>query len=512
MPDAAPTITLPQRNARGLIRDSFLSDLDARIAAKGQLADYLYTTPRPELESMLRRARILAEDARALPGDSVAAVADSERILAATHALETELHCRDLVAQNPLNDHADLAYDLPDEIHAITQNDLAARLAYHAEKYDQPDYSPGDGFDHAQAGSGILRHLVAQQLDAWDRGIEVVPSEQTTFLLGEQIHERLTRSLMMADRTPDPAYARALVRGRIASHDDFLRESVEEFREYREYVETQTGQRVYPRYLPEHLRADYDAASAVVDAASDRAAGRSPRQLRAREATPAPEAGFLSEVMRPVDTPARQAYLDARAQAGAVGMALADPRMQRALDLVQLRDEHDYFAASLPDGYDATRKPPVWRFRERAEWQAYQPTARTLGAIEAREDELRTELGPDSDKLVRRAVDLVETREQILSETSELQRNAVEEEIARQPEWLTKTLGPRPRPELARARWHTLAGQLAANRLRFAVADDADPGVRPDQSLLADKVASFRAEAGLEQAVVSLKPALGLGM
>jgi hypothetical protein len=208
-------------------------------------------------------------------------------------------------------------------------------------------------------------------------------------------------------------------------------------------------------------------------------------------------------------TPARNAYLDARAQAGAVGIALADPRMRRALILARLERDQTRIASSLPKDYDAARKPPVWRVRERSEWERHHRTVRALDANAEWQEHLRTELGPDSEQITRRAVALAEAREQILARTPELQRNAIDEELAREPEWLTETLGPRP--EVGAGHWQTLAAQLAANRMRFLVADDADPGIRPEQSQLAQQVAQFRAEARLAQSV-TLAPGVGLGM
>ena len=57
----------------------------------------------------------------------------------------------------------------------------------------------------------------------------------------------------------------------------------------------------------------------------------------------APTVDFERDAERAPGTPARDAYLDARAQAGAVGIALADPRMRRALILARLEhDQHPY--------------------------------------------------------------------------------------------------------------------------------------------------------------------------
>jgi hypothetical protein len=207
--------------------------------------------------------------------------------------------------------------------------------------------------------------------------------------------------------------------------------------------------------------------------------------------------------------PARGAYLDARAQAAAVDIALADPRMRRALLLDQLGQDHARIASSLPEGYDANRKPPAWRVRQRSEWQRHQETARALEANAEWQEQLRTVLGPDSEQITRRALALAEAREQILARTPELQRNAIDEELAREPEALTETLGPRP--ELGAGRWQTLAGQLATNRMRFLVADDADPGIRLEQSQLCQQVARFQAEARLAQSA-GLTPSVGLGM
>jgi hypothetical protein len=218
--------------------------------------------------------------------------------------------------------------------------------------------------------------------------------------------------------------------------------------------------------------------------------------------------GLPRETGSAAPTPARDAYLDARAQAGAVGIALADPRMRRALILARLEHDQTRIAASLPDGYDTTAaKPSAWRRHDRAEWERHQGTIRALDANAQWQEDLRAELGPDSEQLTRRAVALAEAREAILAHTPTLQRKAIDEELAREPEWLTETLGPRP--QVGAAHWQTLAGQLAANRMRFLVADDADPGIRPEQSHLTQQVAHFQVEASL---VKSLAPSLGLGM
>ena len=224
----------------------------------------------------------------------------------------------------------------------------------------------------------------------------------------------------------------------------------------------------------------------------------------------APTVAFERDAGRAPGTSARDAYLDARAQAGAVGIALADPRMRRGLILARLEHDRTRIASSLPEGYDATAKPSAWRRRERAEWERHQGTVRALDANAEWQEHLRSELGPNSEQITRRAVALAEAREQILARTPELQRDAVAEELAREPEWLAETLGPRP--EVGAGHWQTLAGQLAVNRMRWwAVADDADPGVRPEQSQLAQEVAQFQAEGRLEQSA-TLAPSLSLGM
>lgn len=223
--------------------------------------------------------------------------------------------------------------------------------------------------------------------------------------------------------------------------------------------------------------------------------------------TPGSELAGDGEVA--VRTPARDAYLEARAQAGTVGVALADPRMRRALILDRLQQDHARIASSLREGYDASRKPAAWRRRDRSEWKRHQETARDLVANAEWQEQIRAELGPNSESLTRQALALADAREHILAQTTELHRNAIDEELAREPEWLIETLGPCP--EQGAGRWQTLAGQLAANRMRFLVVDDADPGIRPEQSHLAQQVAQFQAEAALAQSV-SLTPGVGLGM
>lgn len=509
----SPDITLRpvEMDARRVMRESVLADLDARFSSAGGLEDYLYTAPRADVERMLRRATIVCEDARALPGEDAAALAASERVLLATRLLETEVHCRDLVAQEPLDERGQLAYDLPENVHAVSQRQLAARLAYHAAKFDN-NHAPGAGFDQAQARSDYLRHLVAQQLDAYDRGLEVVPAEETKFELGRQVHEHLTREMMSAQRQDDPArliQEVGQVGGRIADHEQPVRDAVEHFRDYRDYVINMTGQDVYPRDLPEHLQSEWRGAARAVDGETRRPLVRAPERQQSRDAAVAPEVRFARHGSAPATTAARDAYLDARDQAAAVGAVLADPTMRSALELAKLEHGYKTVARSLRDDYEGARKPPAWRSRARAEWQREQPVVQALLANSAEQERLRSQLGPDSDKLVARAVGLSDVREQILARTIDLQRDAVDEELASEPEWLTETLGPHP--ETDAGRWRSLAGEMAANRLRFAVTDDADPGVRPEQSLLADKVAFFRAQAGLERGA-SLTAAVGLGM
>jgi hypothetical protein len=494
--------------ARRVMRESLLADLDARIASAGGVADYVYTTPRADLDRMLRRATIVSRDARVLPGEDAAAHSADERVAAATRLLETEARCRDLVARDAVNRRGKLAYDIADDLHAITQKALAARLAYHEAKVSHPDYMHGAGFDHLQAATVDSRHLLAQQLDAYDRGLEVVPSTHTQFLLGQKLHHRITRSVMLAQGNHRPGWQVEEIAGRLAEHEDYLKDAVDEYREFRRVVPIATDHGIYPHDVPEYQRPDWDEAARVVDSAVDQALGRPPRQQGRRSPSAGQEA-LARGAQTAVGTPACDAYLDARAQAGAVGMTLADPRLQRALELAWLQQAHGQLAGSPPDGYGPDRKPPLSQRRERAGWQRHQPAAHALAINAAEQKLLRAELGPDSEKLVQRALELVEVQERILAETPQLQRKAIDEEIAREPEWLTETLGPRP--EVGVARWQTLAGELAAHRLRFAVADDADPGVRPEQSLLADKVAWFRAEAGLERSA-SVVPAIGLGM
>jgi len=183
--------------------------------------------------------------------------------------------------------------------------------------------------------------------------------------------------------------------------------------------------------------------------------------------------------------------------------------MRRALILDRLQRDRTRLANLLPEGYDANRKPAVWRVRARAEWQAHQKTARDLQQNADWQEQLRTELGPGSDSLTRQALALTDARDHILASTVELQREAIEEELAREPDWLTETLGPRP--EQGAHSWETLAGQLAANRMRFLVADDADPGIRPEQTGLAQQVAQFQTAAGLKQ-TLELTSEIGFGM
>ncbi len=186
-----PDITLSPTEpaARQVMRESLLADLDARIESAGGVADYVYTSPRADLDRMLRRATIVSEDARVLPDGDATAHAAGERVLAAARMLQTEARCRDLIAQHaaaqhPAAPHDKLAHHISDDLHADTQRALAARLAYHEHKLSHPDYLHGVGFDHLQASAVDSRHLLALQLDAYDRGLEVVPSDLNQWIAG----------------------------------------------------------------------------------------------------------------------------------------------------------------------------------------------------------------------------------------------------------------------------------------------------------------------------------------
>ena len=207
--------------------------------------------------------------------------------------------------------------------------------------------------------------------------------------------------------------------------------------------------------------------------------------------------------------PARDAYFEARAQAGAVGVALHDPKVRDALKLGELYDRQARITAQIES---AGERPGIF---DRAERAAYDREQQQLGdelaGVELPVNYLEARLGPEPAKAVANARALVQARDEILAKTSQLHQDAIEEEVAREPEWLTSTLGPAPEPGPRAAAHQALARELAANRLRYAVTDDTDPGIRPNQTMLSDKVSQFAADTG-HGAAAALKPAFGHGM
>ncbi len=900
MADNDNTPSLAQIAAHQSIRQAFLTDFDARVTSAGGVDAFLYIAPQREIDWMLQRSSMVLRDAEALPEEGVAGQVAIDRVHDVVAVLEEEAAVREMIAQEAIGPNGELAYHVPEAVHLRAQETLARHLEYHETRLSAADYRHGEGFDHIAAASAYRKHLLALQLDAYDRQLEITPSKDTRFVLGSQLHDRATRAVLESQAAGTGEWNQWTLAERLTEHPEYLRDAIDQHRQFRADLARDSDEGVYPGDLPEDMWAAWDLAAAEVDAGVDRAYGREPApahvaaaeeavaletelqpiasepvaardrltsaqqqalaqlaeaaarsyqglgephidedraaprvmqysaaddtpgtvyarvtaavtgvddpavaplgdyrvekgyialepdgllrpvatrvdeavaravqrhdrdlnvafdadgqleqyeatiegrenggiryearsakgirdhfnledesigggRLRVRDANrvldlytvdevldalspgaengidpvaaeadmprwraqeqivndwlrraeilggedqilavgshkmltefearieqvgtspaPAPDgqdhsadvreiAGRIAQsyqrtieenqraaptleppstespaadiYTRPdlerlsglevaeglkaagldesianrlsedqlhgvyewaseqtwvaqreyepaeadrwleishfaqeelavrqvaaqehyVHTPARDAYMTARLEAGTVGAALADPRMKLALDLAGLKDQHARTASSLSPGYDPARRPPFWRVRQRAQWDAQKPIAEALEASSQKQARLREQIGPDADALAKRARDLVEVRNDLLGRTAQLQRNAIEEEIGRQPEWLDRTLGPRP--ETGAARWQSLASDLAANRLRYGITDDADPGIRPDQTMLADKVTQFRAEVGLAQAAGPIvKAELGFGM
>lgn len=510
MPDTNNHATLSPASIREFdnMRRSLSRDLNARARDAGGPADYLFTTPRAELDEVRRRVDAVLRQADALPGEERSA--ETEALLDISAALETEANCRDLLTAEPVDRTGNLSYNLPDDTHATMQGYLAERVAYHEARLADPDYLDRATFDHLGASVQCRRHLVAQQFDAYKRRLQVVPCAKTQTELGEQVHQRLTGWVLATQGGELPGVGCAdgraewlapTVTEHLAEQSEYLREAVITYRHHRHGHAVGQDRSLYPSHLLDEHRPEWDAAARVVDGAVDRSLHR-PAGINFDLRVPAGDSPSSG-------TPSRDAYLRARKQAGAVGVALADPCMRRALILNQLQQDHAHIADSLPEGYEASRRPPVWRTRQRSEWLRHQGTAAALAANAEWQQQIRDELGPDHEQIIGRAVALAEMREEILGRTPELQRNAIEEEISNEPEWLIQTLGPRP--ERAATRWQALAGQMAANRMHSQIIDATDPGIRPEQSHLLQRIAEFRADAKLVRAA-DMTPGFGLGM
>lgn len=845
MPELSDNDPQPSTSAiQSMMRQSLLTDVDVGVNSARGYDAYMFTMPNSELERMQRRTAIVWEQAQPDPREGAAANIAIERIRDFGLRLEDETSFRQTVAQQATNERGELAYELSDADHAVSQASLAHRLAFHEARIADPSYEHGEGFDHIAAASTVRSHLLAQQLDAYDRNLPIEPSPHTQFLLGANLHDRATRAVLREQTSGENGLSVDEVASAIADHAEYVRDAIDQHRQFRNEIALDQDAGVYPPELPEDMEPAYDRAAAVVDAGIDLAYGHeAARQLQSqreaqqetvrsrltdaqqvavdqlteaaadsykglgephvddfrlvpslmgytaaddvpgtvyvhlsaavtgiddpevapvgdfrsqtgyiavepdgllrpvgtrtddaiarsiqrnsrslnvapvgegqleeyeaelegdrvairsearsakgmrdhfnledemmgggvlhvieahrvadlyaeteRAAAPepvadagvdpvaaeaaisdlpardadlnvadmaapeigaaymdgslewediapslsdnrldeltawidaqaatldnsldpeflarhddlanaayeevydryVPEAPEISEVAEetlqtpepfsrdadflariaaaavhetPVSafdvdrelaelsgqaevssTPARDAYLNARGEAAVIGSALASPQIKAATQLDQLEQNGQRIAESLPKGYDAASRPPVWRFRARAEWDSHQPIADALAANRARQDQIREQLGPNADKLVEQSRELVSGRSEILANTANLQRDAIDEELAREPEWLSNTLGPRP--EAAAGRWQAIASDLAANRLRFGVTDDADPGIRPDQTMLADKVSLFRGELGLAQGLAP-KADAGMGM
>lgn len=491
----------PAAVARRVIRQQVLCDVDVAVEQAGGLYAYLYTAPAGEIARMRRKLHDASTGARPQASDGLAARQDGERILALARVLGHEREQRDLLEGEAFNGRGDAAHRFPADMQHAVQKELAGRLAFHRAQVESVGYDPDLRVDHLHAAERAATHLLAQQLDAHDRGLAVYPSTDTQPMLGEVLYSRAASelaSLRRAGRTADASS----VLGGLRTRDPYLLGALDSHRQAR--LRAPTADQGNAATLLEIDR----AVSMAVH--GDPAAGRSSSiGSRASEAGRASRLRSNVAGAQPLSlTPARDRYYQDRVSAAATGMLLAQPRMRAAVELLDLKRSYAAATSTALSHAPAGRRRLPWRQRQAP---SRTPRERALAANLARQRQLTSRLGASTGPLLEQARTLLDTRRQMLERTLLVRGQALAEEIGRRPKWLTATLGQRPDRGLQACRWDQLAERLASNRLRYMVTDDADPGIRPDQNTLTEEIQAFRARQQARSAI-SLEPTVAVGM
>lgn len=234
---------------------------------------------------------------------------------------------------------------------------------------------------------------------------------------------------------------------------------------------------------------DLGEASIEVDDGSD-----SPVPGRPEAATSA-----KSELPDKCVTPVRDEYLAALAASRAATAELNTPLHRQVAEWKELLDAA--VAARREADEHAKSRPAPWQSAERAQWKSSDGRAQVkLKTALERSEQAESNLGGSGNAavLLKQHIKLVHERAVLQQHASGLADAAFEEEIARQPAYLTETIGGEPkRGQPGRADW--------LNRARAVIVDRWNRGITHDEpvapSASVDRITQqyLRREQGLSE-------------
>src|SRR5690348_8182293 len=137
-------------------------------------------------------------------------------------------------------------------------------------------------------------------------------------------------------------------------------------------------------------------------------------------------------------SPTRARIYSLEAQLQAIHERLGAPAVE---DAKRISKVHESIAA-VERAQERDRKPLSWRGRA-AHITRERQRKRHLDELHERREELLQRVS-DPEPVLARAKELLEQRGTLISEHLRLRDQAIEEELASRPPWLTKTLGPEP--------------------------------------------------------------------
>ncbi|MGA2929814.1 MAG: hypothetical protein ABSG43_28270, partial [Solirubrobacteraceae bacterium] len=127
----------------------------------------------------------------------------------------------------------------------------------------------------------------------------------------------------------------------------------------------------------------------------------------------------------------------------------------------------------------------------------------SIAQLRAQHDQRRERL-PNPTAVLQNADQLERHRRQLSRERVDLHDHAVDQELASEPHWLQRTLGPEPADTQLASRWHKAAQQTAGYRINHHITDPqvalgADPGGDSAYRSARRTIIDTRAALGLDK-------------
>jgi AAA domain/TrwC relaxase len=178
---------------------------------------------------------------------------------------------------------------------------------------------------------------------------------------------------------------------------------------------------------------------------------------------------------------------------------LKNPAVEDARAITRLRDT----IAAVEGEHDRDRKPNGWRDRSGHQVRV-RVREQQLAKLRGDRDEL-LQRTPDPEAVLERADALRDEQQRLMRESLDVGGLAIDEQLASQPPWLTRTLGPKPEDEQLRGRWRYAARETAGYRIEQRITDPQvglgpDPGADSSYRAARRTIIDARRALGLDQA------------